>query len=78
MWRGKSRSQLAGLMGCSAESVKAIEVGRRELTLTMAVRAARALGLRDLAALYGPDVSYYTPWLSFQLMRRCPRCAVLC
>jgi len=55
---GKSRSQLAGLMGCSAESVKAIEVGRRELTLTMAVRAARALGLRDLAALYGPDVSY--------------------
>ncbi len=55
---GKSRPQLAGLMGCSAESVKAIEVGRRELTLTMAVRAARALGIRDLAALYGPDVSY--------------------
>ena len=45
-------------MGCSAESVKAIEVGRRELTLTMAVRAARALGIRDLAALYGPEVSY--------------------
>ncbi|MGH3872390.1 MAG: helix-turn-helix domain-containing protein [Pseudonocardiaceae bacterium] len=38
---GKSRPQLAGLMGCSVESVKAIEVGRRELTLTMAVRAAR-------------------------------------
>lgn len=55
---GKSRPQLAGLMGCSAESVKAIEVGRRELTLTMAVRAARSLGIRDLAALYGPDVSY--------------------
>ena len=55
---GKSRPQLAGLMGCSAESVKAIEVGRRELTLTMAVRAARALGIRDLTALYGPEVSY--------------------
>jgi transcriptional regulator with XRE-family HTH domain len=55
---GKSRPQLAGLMGCSAESVKAIEVGRRELTLTMAVRAARVLGIRDLAALYGSDVSY--------------------
>src|SRR5215470_1175761 len=55
---GKSRSQLAGLMGCSAESVKAIEVGRRELTLTMAVRAARVLGIKDLAALYGSEVSY--------------------
>ena len=55
---GKSRPQLAGLMGCSPESVKAIEVGRRELTLTMAVRAARALGIRDLAALYGPEVAY--------------------
>lgn len=28
---GKSRPQLAGLIGCSPESVKAIEVGRREL-----------------------------------------------
>ncbi len=55
---GKSRPQLAGLMGCSAESVKAIEVGRRELTLTMALRAARALGIKDLAAFYGPEVSY--------------------
>ncbi|MBV9447319.1 MAG: helix-turn-helix transcriptional regulator [Streptosporangiaceae bacterium] len=55
---GKSRPQLAGLMGCSAETVKAIEAGRRELTLSMAVRAARALGIRDLAALYGPGVSY--------------------
>ncbi|MGH7535308.1 MAG: helix-turn-helix domain-containing protein [Gemmatimonadales bacterium] len=55
---GKSRPQLAGLMGCSVESVKAIEVGRRELTLTMAVRAARALGIRDLSALYGPGVSF--------------------
>lgn len=55
---GKSRRQLAGLMGCSPESVKAIEVGRRELTLTMAVRASRVLGIRDLSALYGPDVSY--------------------
>ncbi len=55
---GKSRPQLAGLMGCSAESVKAIEVGRRELTLAMAVRAARVLGIRDLAALYGSEVSY--------------------
>src|SRR5262249_37779321 len=35
-----------------------IEVGRRELTLTMAVRAARVLGIRDLAALYGSEVSY--------------------
>ncbi len=44
--------------GCSAESVKAIEVGRRELTLTMALRAARALGIKDLAAFYVPEVSY--------------------
>lgn len=55
---GKSRPQLAGLMGCSAETVKAIEVGRRELTLTMAMRAARVLDIKDLAALYGADVSY--------------------
>ena len=55
---GKSRPQLSGLMGCSAETVKAIEVGRRELTLTMAVRAARVLGIKDLAALYGSDFSY--------------------
>ncbi|MGQ0773547.1 MAG: helix-turn-helix domain-containing protein [Pseudonocardiales bacterium] len=55
---GKSRPQLSGLMGCSAETVKAIEVGRRELTLDMALRAARVLGIKDLAALYGPDFSY--------------------
>lgn len=55
---GKSRPVLAGLMGCSPETIKAIESGRRELTLTMAVRAARVLGVRDLAALYGPQVSY--------------------
>ncbi|MGH3928824.1 MAG: helix-turn-helix domain-containing protein [Pseudonocardiaceae bacterium] len=55
---GKSRTQLAGLMGCSPESVKAIEVGRRELTLTMAVRAARALRIKDLTALYGSEVAY--------------------
>ncbi|MGH3915333.1 MAG: helix-turn-helix domain-containing protein [Pseudonocardiaceae bacterium] len=55
---GKSRSQLSGLMGCSAETVKAIEVGRRELTLPMALRAARALDIKDLAALYGHEVSY--------------------
>lgn len=55
---GKSRPQLAALMGCSPESVKAIETGRRELTLTMAVRAARVLRIKDLSALYGPDISY--------------------
>ncbi|MGH3490227.1 MAG: helix-turn-helix transcriptional regulator [Actinopolymorphaceae bacterium] len=55
---GKSRPQLAGLMGCSPESVKAIENGRRELTLTMAVRAARALNIKDLSALFGSEVPY--------------------
>lgn len=55
---GKSRPQLAALMACSPESVKAIETGRRELTLTMAVRASRALNIKDLSALFGADVPY--------------------
>lgn len=50
---GKSRPQLSGLMGCSAETVKAIEVGRRELTLTMAVRAARARYQGPLGPVWG-------------------------
>lgn len=55
---GKSRPQLAELMGCSQETVRAIEVGRRELTLQMAMRAAQSLNINDLALLYGPSVSY--------------------
>lgn len=55
---GKTRATLAGLMGVSGESIKAIEVGRRELTMSMAIKAAQALGIRDLAQLFGPQISY--------------------
>jgi hypothetical protein len=64
--------QIAGLMGCSAESVKAIEVGRRELTLML--QAARALGIKDLVAFYGSGVSY-TRERKGTCLRQCEGCA---
>ncbi|MFF1959138.1 helix-turn-helix domain-containing protein [Streptomyces sp. NPDC058220] len=52
--RGVSRPVLAGLVGRSAEWLKAVEKGRREIrSLPMLVRLAQALRLDDLAALTG-------------------------
>jgi transcriptional regulator with XRE-family HTH domain len=78
---GKSRPQLAGLMGCSAELVKAIEVGRRELTLSMAVRAARRAATRhegqdrrEAHRLLAETVIYSPPAraLTRDLLRKAP------
>lgn len=55
---GKSRATLAGLMGCSVDMLKSIELGRRDLTVSMALRAAKALNVRELSQLLGPSVTY--------------------
>lgn len=55
---GKSREMLAGLIGYSAETVKKVETGKRELTMAMAIKAARALGVHNLSSLYGPAFEY--------------------
>jgi transcriptional regulator with XRE-family HTH domain len=51
---GKSRAVLGGLVGRSAEWVKALETGRL-LTprLPMLIRLAEVLGIDDLSALTG-------------------------
>ncbi|APU14807.1 MULTISPECIES: helix-turn-helix domain-containing protein [Actinoalloteichus] len=54
---GKSRAVLAGLVGKSEDWLKKIERGERGLPLGMAAQVARELGIRDLAALYGGDLS---------------------
>ncbi len=54
---GLSREQLAGQTDASATLIKFIESGRRALTLRMAQRMAKPLGVRDLAELYGPAVT---------------------
>jgi len=51
---GKSRPVVAGLVGRSAEWLKAVEKGRRQPPrLDMLVRLAEVLGVRDLAELTG-------------------------
>src|SRR5215204_4570376 len=53
-YRGMSRSVLAGLVGRSAEWLKAVENGRLQTPrLSMLLRLARALELSDLADLTG-------------------------
>ncbi|ASO20237.1 transcriptional regulator with XRE-family HTH domain [Actinoalloteichus hoggarensis] len=54
---GKSRAVLAGLVGKSEDWLKKIERGERGLPLGMAAQVARELGVRDLSALYGGDLS---------------------
>jgi transcriptional regulator with XRE-family HTH domain len=54
MRAGMSRPVLAGLVGRSAEWVKAVESGRLSMPrVDMLVRLAEALGIRDLAELTG-------------------------
>ncbi|GAA4863874.1 helix-turn-helix transcriptional regulator [Saccharopolyspora cebuensis] len=49
---GMSRPVLAGLVGRSAEWLKAVEVGRLQVPrLPMLIKLARALGISDLAVL---------------------------
>jgi transcriptional regulator with XRE-family HTH domain len=51
---GMTRAVLGGLVGCSAEWVKAVETGRlRVPRLPMLLRIARALDVRDLTQLTG-------------------------
>ncbi|MGH3811828.1 MAG: helix-turn-helix domain-containing protein [Pseudonocardiaceae bacterium] len=55
---GMSRPVLAGLVGRSAEWVKAVEIGRLHTPrLEMLLKIARALGIRDLADLTGDGLA---------------------
>lgn len=53
---GHSRESLASVAGCSAETIKSVELGRRGLSLRMAQRVATHIGVSDLSELYGPGV----------------------
>lgn len=53
---GHTRETLAAVSGCSPETIKSIELGRRSLSLRMAQRLAPHLDVVDLAELYGPTV----------------------
>ncbi|MCP2258246.1 Helix-turn-helix domain-containing protein [Streptoalloteichus tenebrarius] len=54
---GKSRAALAGLLGKSEDWLKKIERGERGLTVQMATRLARQLGIRDFREIYGDDLA---------------------
>lgn len=56
MAAGHSRESLASLAGCSAETIKSIELGRRGLSLRVAQKVAGPLGVVDLSDLFGPAV----------------------
>ncbi|MEV5539823.1 helix-turn-helix transcriptional regulator [Saccharopolyspora shandongensis] len=55
--RGKSRAATAGLLGKSEDWLKKIERGQRGLPLETGVKLARVLGVKNLAEIYGPEVS---------------------
>ncbi len=55
--KGLSQERLAQLAGISTPLVKAIEGGRRALTLKTAQRLAPVLAVTDLGQIYGPAVT---------------------
>lgn len=58
--KGLTQERLASFGGVSTQLVKAIEAGRRALTLKVAQRLAPILGVQDLSDFYGPAIQLPT------------------
>lgn len=56
--RGYSQEELARVASVNPNTIKSIEVGRRNLTLRIATRLAPVLGVTDLSELFGSPVRF--------------------